>query len=141
MLVRDFVTFRIKQSDMSKNDSTRAMHPENPGDHLLIVWTSGDPEVARKMVFMYAFNSRDKGWWDRVTILVWGPSAKLTSQDEIIQESLKQMQEAGVELMACKACADLYGVGPALEALGIEVRYSGSYLTDCLKSGQRIICF
>ena len=117
------------------------MQKENSNDHLLIVWTSGDPEVAHKMVFMYAFNALQKGWWQQVTLLVWGPSAKLVSENRGIQEALKKMQDAGVELIACKACADLYQVSPDLEKIGIEVKYSGTYLTEFLKSGNKVISF
>jgi hypothetical protein len=117
------------------------MQKENPNDHLLIVWTSGDPEVAHKMVFMYAYNARRKGWWKQVSLLVWGPSAKLASENKDIQGSLKKMKSAGIELIACKACADLYNVSAGLEKIGIEVKYSGIYLTEFLKSGQKVISF
>lgn len=110
-------------------------------DHLLIVWSSGDPEVAHKMVFMYAFNAKKKGWWEQVTLLVWGPSAKISSEDKDIQASIKRLQDQGIELLACKACADLYGVSSKLETLGIEVRFTGTYLTDFIKSGKSIITF
>lgn len=110
-------------------------------DHLLIVWSSGDPEVASKMVFMYAFNAKKKGWWDQVTLLVWGPSARLSCEDQDIQAALRRMQDQGIELLACKACADLYGVSTRLETLGIEVRFTGTYLTEFIKSGKSIITF
>ena len=32
-------------------------------DHLVVVWSSGDPEVAHKMVFMYTYNAKKNGWW------------------------------------------------------------------------------
>lgn len=32
-------------------------------DKLVILWTSGDREVALKMVFMYGLNAKVKGWW------------------------------------------------------------------------------
>ena len=114
---------------------------ENQSGHLLIVWSSADPEVAHKMVFMYALNSIRKGWWEQVTLLVWGPSARLTSENKGIREALLRMKEAGVELIACKACADLYGVSPELEKIGIEVKYSGTYLSDFIKSGKKVISF
>ena len=110
-------------------------------NHLLVVWTSGDPEVAHKMVFMYAFNGQKNGWWDQVTLLVWGPSAMLSIEDRDIQASLKRMQDQGVELLACKACADQYGVSSNLADLGIEVRYTGTYLTEFIKSGKKVITF
>lgn len=122
-------------------DETKDGQGENPAGHLLIVWSSADTEVAHKMVFMYALNSIRKGWWEQVTLLVWGPSAKLTSEDKGIRGALAKMKEAGVELIACKACADLYGVSSDLERAGIEVKYSGTYLTDFIKSGKKIISF
>jgi hypothetical protein len=47
----------------------------------------------------------------------------------------------GVELLACKACADSYGVYPSLEALGIEVKYMGEPLTSYLKNDVKVITF
>ena len=82
------------------NESHSEMNEEKAAGHLLIVWTSGDPEIAHKMVFMYAYNAQKNGWWDQVTLLIWGPSSKLASEDAKIRESLKKMQEEGVELLA-----------------------------------------
>ena len=48
-----------------------------PEDKLVILWTSGDREVALKMVFMYAGNAPRHGWWDDITLIVWGPSTSL----------------------------------------------------------------
>jgi hypothetical protein len=101
---------------------------------LLVVWTSGDREVALKMVFMYTFNAKKRGWWEDIRFLIWGPSSKLLSEDEELQKEIKEMMEAGVEVVACKACADLYGVSDKLASLGIEVKYMGVPLTEMLKS-------
>jgi hypothetical protein len=110
-------------------------------DSLVVVWTSGDREVARKMVFMYTKNSRLQECWGRVRLLVWGPSARLLSQDQELQAELKELQDAGVELLACKACAHLCGVTDKLQALGIEVIYMGKPLTEMLKSGWHCLTF
>jgi hypothetical protein len=69
-------------------------------DSLVVVWTSGDREVARKMVFMYTKNSRLKSWWGRVRLVVWGPSALLLTQDQELQEELEKLEATGVELLA-----------------------------------------
>jgi hypothetical protein len=135
------VTLMATNPSKIMNETQKEMKEEKFADHLLIVWTSGDPDVAHKMVFMYAFNAQKNGWWDQVTLLVWGPSAKLSSEDKYIQESLKNMKEQGVELLACKGCADQYGVSAKLEELGIEVKYTGTYLTDFIKSGKKVITF
>ncbi len=118
------------------------MVDENFGhDSLVVVWTSGDREVARKMVFMYTKNSRLRDWWGRVRLVVWGPSAQLLSADPELQEELEELKAAGVELVACKACADLYGVADQLRALGIEVMFMGQPLTEMLKSGWTCLTF
>jgi hypothetical protein len=104
-------------------------------ESLVVIWTSGDREVARKMVFMYTKNSRLRDWWGRVRLVVWGPSALLLSHDQELQEELEEVKAAGVELLAYKACSDLYGVSDKLQALGIEVIFMGQPLTEMLKAG------
>ncbi len=110
-------------------------------DELLIVWTSGDPEVATGMVFMYAANAKRRGWWEDVTLLVWGPSQKLLTENEELQGKLAEMLDLGVRAVACKACADSYPISDRLEALGVEVFYTGELLTDWVKSGRAVITF
>jgi hypothetical protein len=115
---------------LSKKGVVKAKKP----DELVILWTSGDREVALKMAFMYAFNSRRFKWgFKGVTLIVWGPSAKLLVEDKELQEYVAKMKEAGVKLLACKKCADLYGVSDGLRKLGIEVKYMGKPLTDYLR--------
>jgi len=108
---------------------------------LLVIWTSGDRDVALKMVFMYTYNAKLKGWWDDVQLLVWGPSSKLLSVDMELQEYIKKMKDAGVILTACKACADQYDVSNKLEKMGIDVKYMGVPLTEMLKTGWITISF
>ena len=106
---------------------------------LVVLWASGDPEVALKMVFMYTLNCKLQGWWNEVTLIVWGPSAKILSENIQLQKSVQRMKEAGVILEACKACADLYHVSPKLKELGIDVKYMGQPLTDYLKSDKVVL--
>jgi len=103
-------------------------------DELVVLWTSGNREVALKMAFMYTLNSKRFKWgWKNVTLVVWGPSAKLLTEDKELQEHIIDMKEKGVKLLACKKCSDLYGVSDALRQLGIEVKYMGKPLTDYLR--------
>ena len=108
---------------------------------LAVVWTSGDPEVAHKVCFMYTHNAKKRGWFDEVLLVVWGPSDKLLTEDESLQESIKAMQADGVRMQACKACADSYGVSEQLTQLGIEVKYMGVPLSDMLKGDWKVITF
>jgi len=116
--------------------------PEPSADQrLVVVWTSGDRQVALKMVFMYTFNAKRLGWWEDVTLLIWGPSAELVANDEELQAQLATMREQGVVLEACKACADQYGVSEKLAALGVDVRYIGKDLSDYIKQGRHVLTF
>ena len=110
-------------------------------NELVVLWTSGDREVALKMVFMYTFNSKAKGWWENVCLIVWGPSSKLLSEDKELQEYVGRMIEAGIDVVACKACTDNYGISDAIEKLGIEVKYMGQPLTHMLKQNTKLITF
>ena len=67
---------------------------EEKKDSLIVIWTSGDREVAEKMVFMYTLNSKLKEWWKEVTLIVWGPSAKLITEDIELQDYLEKLKEA-----------------------------------------------
>lgn len=72
-------------------------------------------------------------------MVVWGPSSKLLIADKELQEYLSRIKEAGVKLLACKKCSDLYGVSNDLKRLGIEVKYMGKPLTDYLRDGNCIV--
>jgi hypothetical protein len=76
---------------------------------------------------------------DRVRLLVWGPSSKLLSEDVELQERLAGLKEVGVELFACKACADLYGVAEKLTSLDIEVMYTGKMLAELQQQGWHVL--
>jgi hypothetical protein len=47
------------------------------------------------MVFMYLKTLRLKGWWGRVRIVVWGPSAQLLSMDLELQEEVERFEGSG----------------------------------------------
>lgn len=110
-------------------------------DKLVVIWTSGDKEVATKMVFMYTLNSKLREWWKDVCLVVWGPSTKLLSEDTELQDYLAKIKAAGVELLACKACTDMYGISDDLIKLGIDVKYMGTPLTQFLKEDNKVITF
>lgn len=108
-------------------------------DHLYLLWTHSNPVTAEKMVFMYTVNSLKKGWWEKVTVIVWGDPARLVAEDAAMRETVMKAISAGVHLVACKACADQLGVTETLEALGIEVIYTGELLTRLLKTGETVL--
>ena len=110
-------------------------------ESLVVLWTSGDRDVALKMVFMYTLAAKKNGWWEDITLIVWGASALLAANDTEIREHLTGMKDAGVKLEACSACANMYGVAGNLAALGIDVRGMGVPLTEYIKSGRRVLTF
>ena len=107
--------------------------------HLYVLWTNDNPITAEKMVFMYTVNSLIHGWWEKVTLIIWGAPAKLVCEDVKIQKKVKEALEAGVHITACKACADQLGVTEILEKMNIEVKYWGVPLTELLTKEETLL--
>jgi len=107
--------------------------------HLYVLWTNDNLMTADKMVFMYTINSLINGWWEKVTLIVWGATTKLVSENTDIQEKIEEALEAGVHVTACKACADQLGVTDSLEKIGIEVIYWGVPLTEILTNNKTLL--
>ena len=124
----------------AKNSQNRKME-NSEKQRLVVVWTSGDHEVAEKVCFMYTHNALKQKWFDEVTLVVWGPSAKLLSEDKDLQEQVKLMISDGVKVQACIACANMYGVADQLKGLGIKVIGMGSVLTGYLKENRKVLTF
>jgi hypothetical protein len=107
--------------------------------HLYVLWTNDNPITAEKMVFMYTINALKNGWWENITLIIWGAPTKLVSEDIAIQKRIKEALDAGVHITACKACADQLGVTETLENLNIEVKYWGVPLTEILSENERLL--
>ncbi|MDY6792281.1 MAG: DsrE family protein [Thermodesulfobacteriota bacterium] len=111
----------------------------NTKTHLYVLWTNDNPLTAEKMVFMYTVNSLIHGWWDKVTLIIWGATTKLVSEDINIQQKIEEALNAGVHITACKACADQLKVTEILEKMNIEVKYWGDPLTQILKNKDTLL--
>jgi len=107
--------------------------------HLHVLWTNDDLVTAEKMIFMYAINALNRGWWEKVTLIVWGSPTQLVCENAAIQKKIAEALAAGVHITACKACADQLGVTETLERLGIEVKYWGQPLTALLKNNEPLL--
>lgn len=114
---------------------------QDNSDHLVVVWTSDDPNVAERVALMYTHAAKKNAWFKEVTLIIWGPSAKLTAENKVVQQKIAQMKKDGIKVRACIACADSYGVTDDLRALGYEVAGMGVPLTDYLKEGYKILTF
>ena len=106
---------------------------------LHIIWTSGDPVTAEHMVLMYARNAMLNGWWDKVTVVIWGASQKLAAENEAIRLKMELAGRAGVEFSACLSCALNLGTKEALEAQGVEVIRWGERLSLLMQNGRHVL--
>ncbi len=108
-------------------------------DELFILWTNDNPIVSEKMVCMYAHNAVKKKWWDEVTIIIWGATAKYAATDKNIRNRITGMQSDGVKFSACISCAEQLGVCDELAEIGIELKKWGEPLTEIIKKGKKLI--
>ena len=108
---------------------------------LHLLWTTGEKEVAMKVIFPYLINAKANGWWDEINLIIWGPSAKLTASDKDIHRLLKDVSDSGITVEACQACSDAYKVTDKLISLEISVRYMGGPFTEYLNSEDKVITF
>lgn len=110
-------------------------------DKLLIVWSSGEIEVAKKLVLLYGSVILPRGYWDEAHLMVWGPSAKLLAENNEVQAMFAKVVESGVKASVCVVCSDDYGITEQLRGLGVEPTHTGEFLTRALKDGWKVVTF
>jgi len=113
----------------------------NVVNKLLLVWSTEEVEVAKKMILLYSSVILERGYWDRAHLMIWGPSARALAENEALQAMLKVVQKSGVETSACVVCSDDYGVSEKLQALGVHTTHTGELLTEALQSDWKVITF
>jgi len=106
---------------------------------LNILWTNADPIMFDKMICMYVRNSKINHWWDDVTIIIWGSTAKTAIESELVKNGIMELLHVGVKVSACKACSDSLGTTKELEKMGVEVKYWGDGLTSILKNDEKLL--
>lgn len=106
---------------------------------LNILWTNDNPITAELMVFMYANFTKQQKLWDEITIIIWGATVKLVKENSKIQSLIKEAQQAGVHVSACKACSEELGAAETLDSLGIELIYWGEPLTQIIKEDEKLL--
>ena len=107
--------------------------------HLHIFWTNGDPMTSENMVLMYARNAMLNGWWDRVTVVLWGAPQKLFAESEAVRLKVRLTSQAGAEFSACLSCAVNMGTKQALEEENIEVIRWGEKLSLLMQNGKHVL--
>ena len=112
-----------------------------PSDTLVVVWSSGDPEVAEKACLMYAGAAKKYKWFDEVILVVWGPSERLLAENQTLKDKVAALQKDGLIVQACVACSNMYGVTNDLKVCRIDVKGMGGPLTKYLKRGYKVISY
>ena len=110
-------------------------------DTLVVLWSSGDPDVAEKACLMYAHAAKRNSWFKEVILIVWGPSEKLLVENAMLKDKVSAMKKDGVIVEACIACSNMYGVTNDLKVCEVDVKGMGVPLTRYLKRGYKIISF
>ncbi len=111
-------------------------------NHLAVLWTSADPDVAHRVALMYTHAAKRSGWFEQVRLIAWGPSQRTLVGDKDLRAKVQQMQADGVVLQACVVCADSYGIADRLREIGFEVLPMGVPLTRMLKAaGTEVVSF
>lgn len=108
---------------------------------VFVVLSSGDREVALEVGLVYPLNATKKKWMDEVKLIIFGPSEKIVAYDTEVQGRIKELQEVGVEVMACKWCSDRMGISQILENIGIKVVHVGSIMSELLREGWASLTF
>ena len=107
--------------------------------HLHILWTNADPITAEHMVMMYARNAMLNGWWDKITVIVWGATQKLLLENEAVRLKMELAQQVGVEFSACISCAANLDIVEELERNGIEVIRWGEKTSLLMQNGKHLL--
>ena len=108
---------------------------------LLIVWSTAEVEVAKKMVLLYSSVILERQYWDEAHLMIWGPAAKVLAENSDLQEWLLKVHKSGVKTTCCVVCSDDYGVTQKLESFGVEATHTGEFLTQALQSDWKVITF
>jgi hypothetical protein len=112
-----------------------------PSDTLVVLWSSGDPEVAEKACLMYTGAAKKFKWFNEVILVVWGPSEKLLAENAALKDKVATLQKSGVIVQACIACANMYSVTDTLKVCKVDVTGMGKPLTKYLKRGYRVVSY
>lgn len=108
---------------------------------IFVILSSADRDVALEVGLVYPLNAAKNGWMEEVKLIIFGPSEKLAAYDTQVQEKIREVQSTGVEVLACKWCADRMKVTDTLEKAGIKVVYVGPVISDLIKGGWASLTF
>jgi hypothetical protein len=108
---------------------------------VFVILSSGDREVALEVGLVYPLYAAKNKWMDEVKLIIFGPSEKIAAYDTEVRGRIDELQKAGIEVMACKWCADRMNITGILEETGIKVVYVGPIISQLLKDGWASLTF
>lgn len=103
-------------------------------DKVVVIISTGEAEKARTGM-MYAVNAVLKNWMSDVKLIFFGPAQELLLEDVVMKDFLIQFQQAKGKAVSCKFIADRDETEKETAALGVEVEYVGSMVSDLIKDG------
>lgn len=134
-----FIAIGFTFADSTKSNKVAVIEKKLNSDKLHILWTTENKNTAKNMIAMYANYSKKNTLWKEINIIIWGGSAKLIKDDKEMQDLVKKMIANGINVEACKACADQFKSTQVLKTLGVDVKYMGIPLTKYLKNNEKIL--
>jgi len=110
--------------------------------NLLVIWSSGDREVAMDTCITYLERAVKNKWFNGATLIIWGPSARLLANDKELQARIELIIDMGAKVLASAESASSYGVADKLKELGIDVKPMDASATNVIRaSNTRVITF
>lgn len=52
----------------------------NENDKLNILWTTDNKDTIFNMLSMYVINSKNRGWWKHINVILWGSIGKISGK-------------------------------------------------------------
>jgi hypothetical protein len=103
-------------------------------DKLLVIISTAEPEKARTGM-MYAVNALKHCWMEEVRIFFFSPTQELLTRDPDLQHMLAEYQSYDQTAIACKFLADRDHTAEPASALGVEVAYVGTLISELIREG------
>jgi hypothetical protein len=136
-----FVEVRGKQQP-TNNTLSLGTNMNSTALGLAVVWSSADRDVAAQVCLSYVEDAVKNKRFDKVALIVWGPSIKLLANDRELQSRIELLIDKGVKVQASADNASSYGVTDSLKELGIELSSIGAPLSNMIGSDNtKVITF
>jgi len=103
-------------------------------DKLLVIISTAEPDAARTGM-LYAINALKHCWMSEVKIFFFGPAQELLTRDGELQRLLQEYQAHDQTAVACKFIADRDQTAEPTAALGVQVEYIGTMISDLIRDG------